>query len=55
MAKKNNAPVEHSKMFDHIKELYDSGEWSKKWVKNAVVKGKIRADEYKEITGEDYE
>lgn len=46
---------EHSKQFDRIKELYDTSEWSKKWVKNAVVKGKITAEEYKEITGEDYE
>lgn len=46
---------EHSKQFERIKELYDTGEWSKKWVKNAVVKGKITAAEYREITGEDYE
>lgn len=46
---------EHSKQFERIKELYDTGEWGKKWVKNAVVKGKITADEYREITGEDYE
>lgn len=46
---------EHSKQFERIKELYDTGEWSKKWVKNAVVKSKITADEYREITGEDYE
>lgn len=43
-----------SKMFDRIKELYDTGEWSKKWVKNAVVKGKITEAEYEEITGEVY-
>lgn len=46
---------EHSKQFDRIKELYDTGEWSKKWVKNAVVKGKITTEEYLEITGEEYE
>lgn len=46
---------EHSKQFDRIKELYDTGEWSKKWVKNAVAKGKITAEEYREITGEEYE
>lgn len=46
---------EHSKQFDRIKELFDTGEWSKKWVKNAVVKGKITAEEYWEITGEEYE
>ena len=46
---------EYSKQFNRIKELYDTGEWSKKWVKNAVVKGKITAEEYREITGEEYE
>lgn len=46
---------EHSKQFDRIKELYDTGEWSKKWVKSAVVKDKITAEEYREITGEEYE
>ena len=45
----------HSKMFEKIKGWYDSGVWSKEWVKNAVVKGKITAEEYREITGEDYE
>lgn len=41
-------------MFEKIKEYYQSGLWSKAWVRNAVVKGKITADEYREITGEDY-
>lgn len=44
---------EHSKQFEHIRELYETGEWSKKWVKNAVGK-KITAEEYQEITGEAY-
>ena len=48
-------PNEHSKMFYKVKDWYDSGAWSKQWVKNAVVKGKITAEEYREITGEDYE
>lgn len=43
-----------SKMFDRVKTLYDTGEWSKKWVKNAVGKGKITPGEYEEITGEVY-
>ena len=38
-----------------IKEYYEHGLWKKKAVKNAVKKGWITADEYKEITGEDYE
>lgn len=45
----------HSKMFDKIKKWYDSGAWSAEWVGNAVVKGKITAAEYQEITGEPYE
>ena len=48
-------PSEHSKMFEKIKSWYESGIWSKEWVRNAVVKGKITADEYEEITGEVYE
>lgn len=46
---------EHSEMFDDIKKWYDDGMWNKKRVRNAVVKGKITAEEYNEITGEDYE
>ncbi len=45
----------HSKDFEHIKEMYDLNLWSKKYVKNAVKKGKITAAEYEEITGEPYE
>ena len=44
----------HSRMFDRIKELYDRGDWPRDWVRNAVVKGKITAEEYEEITGEPY-
>ena len=47
-------PNEHSKMFEKIKSWYESGIWSKEWVRNAVAKGKITAEEYKEITGEEY-
>ena len=42
-----------SKNFNKVKEYYDRGLWSKTRVKNAVGKW-ITADEYKEITGEDY-
>ena len=48
-------PNNHSKMFEKIKGWYESGTWSKEWVRNAVIKGKITAEEYHEITGEDYE
>lgn len=45
---------EHSKMFDTIKAWYDGGQWSKKKVHDAVLKAKITADEYEEITGEPF-
>lgn len=40
--------------FNRIKKYYDAGLWTAKMVGNAVVKGKITAEQYKEITGEDY-
>ena len=43
-----------SKNFEKVKNFYDSGVWSKERVYNAVGKW-ITADEYKIITGEDYE
>lgn len=42
-------------MFLKIKKWYDSGLWTKAMVANAVVKGKITAEQYEEITGEAYE
>lgn len=47
--------MEHSPKFEMVKNFYDEGLWSKKAVKNAVKKGWITTDEYKEITGEDYD
>lgn len=41
-------------MFEKIKKWYESGMWTKKMVRNAVVKGKITEAEYTEITGEEY-
>lgn len=46
---------EHSKNFEKIKKYYDAGFWKKSQVKNAVIKEKITAEEYEEITGERYE
>ena len=46
---------EHSEKFELVKSYYDSGLWKKKAVKNAVKKNWITAEEYKEITGEDYD
>ena len=43
-----------NKWYEKIKGWYESGWWTKSMVKNAVVKEKITADEYKDITGEYY-
>lgn len=40
--------------FETIKFYYDNGLWDKTRVKNAVIKGVIPPEQYKEITGEDY-
>ena len=42
-------------MFEKIKKWYESGMWTKKMVRNAVIKGKITEEEYTEITCEEYE
>ena len=52
MAKKNEAA--HSPKFEKVKYYYDNHLWKIKAVQNAVVKGWITPEEYKEITGEDY-
>lgn len=42
-------------MFEMLRYLYkDKKTLTKKGLKKAVVNGYITADEYKEITGEDY-
>lgn len=40
---------------EKIKSYYDSGLWSINRVKNMVTKGVISKEEYKEITGEDFD
>jgi len=45
--------TEHSKDFEKIKGWYEKGLWKVKHVRAAVGK-KITADEFTEITGEDY-
>ena len=45
--------MEHSKNFEKVKTYYDDGMWNIAKVHNAVGKW-ITAEEYKEITGEDY-
>ena len=46
--------VEHSKHFAKVKKYYDRDLWSKARVYKAVECKWITADEYKEITGEEY-
>ena len=43
-----------SKKFETVKNYFDKGLWNLTRVKNAVVKEWITAEEFKEITGEDY-
>lgn len=42
-------------MFEKIKRWYEQGLWTKTMVHNAVVKGKITAEQYEEITGEPFD
>ena len=50
----------HSKNYEKVKRYYNtfkangSRMWTIGMVKNAVVKGWITVEEYKEITGEEY-
>lgn len=45
----------HSEKFELVRGYYNSGEWKKKAVRNAVKRGWITADEYTEITGDEYD
>ncbi len=51
--------ITHSKNYEKVKSYYDKGLWSKQRVKNAVENPAsspwITPEEYKEITGEEYE
>lgn len=42
-------------MFKTVKRYYDTGRYSKEDVKKFVVAGKLTKEEYKEITGDDYD
>lgn len=44
-----------SAKFEKVKSYYDAGLWSKTRVRNAVVKNWITAEEYRLITGEEYQ
>ena len=39
-------------MKEKIKKWYEQGLWTAEMVRNAVVKGKLTDDEYREIVGE---
>lgn len=41
--------------FETIKDYYDRKLWTKQMVRMAVIKKKITAEQYQEITGEAYE
>ena len=44
-----------SKMYEKIKEYYNTGLWSEERVRNMVVKGVITEEEHKDIIGKEYE
>lgn len=41
--------------YEKVKFYYRGGYWTLKMTRNAVVKKWITAEEFKEITGQDYE
>ena len=41
--------------YQKIKEYYDKGLWNITMVRNAVIKGKISAEEFVQITGDKYQ
>ena len=43
-----------SKMYEKIKEYYNTGLWSEERVRNMVIKGVITEEEFYDITGEFY-
>ena len=43
-----------SKMYEKIKEYYNTGLWSEERVRNMVVKGVITEEEYASIVGKEY-
>lgn len=46
--------TEHSPKYEMVLTFYIRKAWNIEKVRNAVVKGWITPEEYKEITGEDY-
>ena len=43
-----------SKMYEKIKEYYNTSLWSEERVRNMVIKGIITEEEFYDITGEFY-
>ncbi|MBP3330359.1 MAG: XkdX family protein [Clostridia bacterium] len=41
--------------FEKVKKYYDNGLWNAERVANAVIKGWITVDEFREITGVAYD
>ena len=44
-----------SKMYEKIKEYYNTGLWSEERIRNMVIKGIITEEEYASIVGKEYE
>ena len=44
----------HSEKYETVKHWYDTGRWNIDKVRNAVVKGWITEEEFREITERDY-
>lgn len=44
--------MDHSPMYEKIKNYYEKGYWTADMVYNAYMKGKITLEEYREIIGE---
>lgn len=55
MAKAKTTETAHSPMFERLKSRYEKGYCTKAQLARYVALGALTADEYKEITGEDYE
>ena len=47
--------MERSKNYSNVKHWYSMKVWNETRVRNAVKMGWITKDEFKEITGKDYE
>ena len=41
--------------YEKVKKYFDNGLWNEERVANAVIKGWITADDFREITGESYD